>query len=51
MPVHPPAGKGYQLGMQVLGIVVISAWACGLSGLAFWLLDKVGFPEGWAVST
>ncbi len=34
------AGKGYQLGIQVLGVVVIAAWSCALSGIVFWLLNK-----------
>ncbi|GAB4821129.1 hypothetical protein N2152v2_008175 [Parachlorella kessleri] len=33
-------GKGYQLGLQVLGIVMIAAWTCVLSGALFWLLNK-----------
>ncbi|GAB4818259.1 hypothetical protein N2152v2_005305 [Parachlorella kessleri] len=33
-------GQGYQLGVQVLGVVVIAAWTCCLSGAAFWLLHK-----------
>ena len=46
------AGQGYQLGIQVLGVVVIAAWTCCLSGAAFWLLHKVrpgrhvGMPVG-----
>ena len=35
------AGKGYQLGLQVLGVVVLAAWTCTLSGALFWLLNKV----------
>ncbi|GAB4813391.1 hypothetical protein N2152v2_000437 [Parachlorella kessleri] len=34
-------GKGYQLGAQVLGVVVITAWTCGISGMLFWGLKKV----------
>lgn len=34
-------GKGYQLGMQVLGVLVIAAWTCTLSGTLFLLLRKV----------
>lgn len=35
------AGKGYQLGMQVLGIVIIASWTCTLNGALFYVLHKV----------
>lgn len=34
-------GQGFQLGMQVLGVVVIAAWTCALNGALFLLLRKV----------
>lgn len=34
-------GSGRQLGMQVLGVLVIAAWACLLAGLLFLALKKV----------
>ncbi|EFN53469.1 hypothetical protein CHLNCDRAFT_136742 [Chlorella variabilis] len=36
-------GSGKQLGMQVLGIVVIAAWSCGLSGGMFLVLKKLNW--------
>ncbi|KAI3431805.1 hypothetical protein D9Q98_010558 [Chlorella vulgaris] len=34
-------GSGKQLGMQLLGVVVLSAWTCTLSGLLFLFLRKM----------
>ena len=39
-------GKGYQLGVQVLGVVIIAAWACSLSALMFLAMKKVGGLAG-----
>jgi hypothetical protein len=39
-------GKGYQLGVQALGVVVIAAWACSLSALMFLAMKKVGGLAG-----
>ncbi|PSC73998.1 ammonium transporter [Micractinium conductrix] len=36
-------GSGKQLGMQVLGIVVIGGWSCTLSALLFGLLKKLNW--------
>ena len=33
---------GKQVGMQCLGILVIAAWTCGLSGLMFFVLNMFG---------
>jgi Amt family ammonium transporter len=33
-------GSGKQLGMQLLGVVVITAWTCTLAGALFLLLKK-----------
>lgn len=33
-------GKGYQLGLQVLGIVMIAVWTCTLNGVLFFVLKK-----------
>ena len=35
-------GSGRQLGMQLLGLVVIAAWTCSLSFLMFFALKTVG---------
>lgn len=34
-------GKGYQLGMQVLGVVMIAAWSISLSAVVFYALNKL----------
>ena len=36
-------GKGYQLGVQLLAIVVISAWSLGVSGVVFGTLRFLGW--------
>lgn len=42
-------GSGRQLGIQVLGALVIAAWSCSLSGLVFFALKKVGcLGRDWA---
>ncbi|KAI3424104.1 hypothetical protein D9Q98_009465 [Chlorella vulgaris] len=34
-------GSGKQLGMQLLGVVCIGCWSCGLSGIMFYVLKKL----------
>lgn len=36
-------GDGKQLGMQLLGLVVIAAWSCTLAGAVFWTLRRIGW--------
>lgn len=36
-------GSGKQLGMQLLGLVIIAAWSCTLAGVVFWTLRRIGW--------
>ena len=47
-PGRLPAGSGKQLGMQVLGVLVIAAWSCVLTGVLFFGLRKVGAAQAFS---